>query len=594
MKIEKKTMAVAVLLFAAVAVMGLQTLSFDFNRLDDNLYVFENAAVSAGLGWTNFKEVATNLIHGGIWMPLTSLTYMLDISLFGPSPGVHHYVNWIFHGLNAVLVFFLFVRLVGRRFVFAAAVAAALWAFHPQRCESVAWIASRKDVVFTLLFMLGIHLWVPDPATRRVRPVRAALAYLAMLLSCTAKPTAMVFPAVAFAVEWFALGAEVKRDFRRRLVKYLPLVLIAAATAALAVYSQTHSDEEDFEFVRGLNEGYGSFTWRCFNAAIAIGLYSLQTVVPWNLHIEYRAFPDAVPAGALPGMLVFAAIVAVLVIMARRRRGGAALWSCALWYIAALGPTLGIAGGFGAHARADRFLYLPMIGVSLYLAHLLATHPPRRWVRAVLVGAVLFYAGSMYYNNRFYRDNFTFFGRVMDVDPDHFVANSQMATDYAARFNDLDKSVELFRRALAQVDNDEQVMANYVAILAMRGRREDHAEIRLRCRLLAERPELDDRGIASEALGTVEMRERNWDQAIRLFAASAAAPRRRSKPDTALIQMAMCRFNKGDLDGAEKEFRILSTKATVPKVRERARQAMQQIWAIRANAGPRLPNGVKH
>ena len=89
------------------------------------------------------------------------------------------------------------------------------------------------------------------------------------------------------------------------------------------------------------------------------------------------------------------------------------------------------------------------------------------------------------------------------------------------------------------------------------------------------------------------MRERNWDQAIRLFAASAAAPKRRSKPDTALIQMAMCRFNKGDLDGAEKEFRILSTKATVPKVRERARQAMQQIWAIRANAGPRIPNGVK-
>ena len=191
MKIEKKTLAVAVLLFAVVAAMGLQTLSFDFNRLDDNLYVFENAAVSAGLGWTNFKEVATNLIHGGIWMPLTSLTYMLDISLFGPSPGVHHYVNWVFHGLNTVLVFFLFMRLTGRRSVFAAAVAAALWALHPQRCESVAWIASRKDVVFTLFFMLGLHLWVPDPETRRVRPVRAALAYLAMLLSCTAKPMAI-------------------------------------------------------------------------------------------------------------------------------------------------------------------------------------------------------------------------------------------------------------------------------------------------------------------------------------------------------------------------------------------------------------------
>ena len=394
----KRFLLGATILAALVGLLYAPTGSFGFLHLDDHDYTFLCPFVHGGLSWGNIKEAFTNLSHGGVWMPLTYISYMCDISMFGPGAGPHHLVNVALHMVNTILLLALAWRLARSRISFWIVLAVAFWAFHPQRVEAVAWIASRKELLWAAFALAGLLFW--GSADRR-SAIRSIAAYLCCALACMSKPTAMCFPALALCVDLAmrrgicpsdsedngiveaehmneAKRVVLMRELRSRIFSYLPLVLMAIATGALAMYSQTHPAGHE---VRALFSA--SLPWRLLNAVVAIGLSLFQMVVPVGIHIDYRAVPGQWPIHGLLGCLTFALCLvpsawclvccfraSILSARPAPSTKHQALGTkhqaltTILWFLAALLPTLGIFGSFGEHARADRFLYVPMMAVA--------------------------------------------------------------------------------------------------------------------------------------------------------------------------------------------------------------------------------------
>lgn len=304
----RKHLLPVLLLVAAVWFLYSQTGRFEFLRLDDHDYTFRCAFVKDGLSATNVKEAFANPRHAAIWMPATYISYMADITLFGPGMGPHHLVNVALHTLNALLLYALLLALLrkppmgGTRAVASAALAllaTAFWALHPQRVEAVAWIAGRKELLCALFTLLGLHCWL--------RPGRrwTLAATLCCALACMSKPTAMCFPFLAFAVACLndtTLTTDNAPPKTRPLTAYLPLLALAVATGALAVYSQTHPEGRP-----ELALFTASLPWRLLNAAVSTGLYLFQALVPIGLHLDYRATPGHFPLDGLLGLATLAA-----------------------------------------------------------------------------------------------------------------------------------------------------------------------------------------------------------------------------------------------------------------------------------------------
>ena len=386
----RKHLLPVLLLVAAVWFLYSQTGRFEFLRLDDHDYTFRCAFVKDGLSVANVKEAFANPRHAAIWMPATYISYMADITLFGPGMGPHHLVNVALHTLNALLLYALLLALLprtadapgGTRAVASAALAllaTAFWALHPQRVEAVAWIAGRKELLCALFTLLGLHCWL--------RPGRrwTLAAYACCALACMSKPTAMCFPFLAFSVACLndtTLTTDNAPPKTRPLTAYLPLLAIAVATGALAVYSQTHPEGRP-----ELALFTASLPWRLLNAAVSTGLYLFQALVPVGLHLDYRATPGHFPLDGLLGLatLAAAALVFGFILYRAWKKGRQAddgtdaqervppvltvrrLLALLLFFCAALAPTLGIFGSFGEAARADRFFYLPSLALSFGL-----------------------------------------------------------------------------------------------------------------------------------------------------------------------------------------------------------------------------------
>ena len=588
----KKHILPIFLLIGAILFFYAQTGSFEFLRLDDHDYTFRCAFVKDGLSLPNIIEAFTNPRHAAIWMPVTYISYMADISLFGPGMGPHHLVNVFIHTLNALLVYLLIFSLLKGKFeeqdtwgtstgwrrsfrqILPLLFATVFWALHPQRAEAVAWIAGRKELLCTFFTLLGLLCWI--------RPGRLATlsAIVCCALACMSKPTAMCFPFLAFLCVGFRCGtvrSEIPTDWRGRirrdLIRYLPLLALAAATGALAVYSQTHPEGRP-----ELALFSASLPWRILNAAVSIGLYLFQTMIPLGIHLDYQATPGAFPVNGTIGLLSILAVLVLLVgVSVKRWRSGLSPISGALilflFLLVGLAPTLGVFGSFGEHARADRFHYLPSIACSIGLA-LLLLKPS--WTR-ILLGSVfvLFTSCCSFPVVASYRNDYTAFSRTLQFEPDNGRALAHVASEECARFGHIDKGITLYRRSHELRPRDDTA-AQLAYTLALRGLSSDTAEIRRLCAKFACDHSLDPKGMALEALGTTAMRQRRWTEAISCLEDSIKAPLRFYSAEDAKLRLGACYCNAKRPEDAIRVFEPL-TQSRRTDIAGRARQFLGMI-----------------
>jgi Flp pilus assembly protein TadD len=342
-----------------------QTLGHEFVNFDDHKYVYENPHVIAGLTAEGVQSAFTEKVSSN-WHPLTMLSHMLDAQLFGLHPGWHHFTNLVLH-TAAVLLLFGFLR-DATGALWQSAFVATIFAIHPLRAESVAWVSERKDVLSGVFFMLT--LWAYLHYVRQPKVSRYVV--VALLLACglMAKPMLVTVPLVLLLLDFWPFQRA--GSWWKLVIEKLPLLALSAAASVIALLMQSKvlSTIETLSIWRRLANGLLSYL-----------TYIVQLFWPMKLSPFYPHPMDLLnPGVAIFSLLLLIGATTAALLFARTRRYILVGW---LWYLIMLLPVLGILQ-VGLQAHADRYTYLPHIGLYLVVAwgvaELAAVLPCRRLV----------------------------------------------------------------------------------------------------------------------------------------------------------------------------------------------------------------------
>ncbi|MBV9405513.1 MAG: glycosyltransferase family 39 protein, partial [Acidobacteriaceae bacterium] len=342
---------ICLVLAAATFAVYAQVRQFEFVNYDDPDYVTGNVHVQQGLTasavqWAFSSRDAAN------WFPVTRLSHLVDVQLFGMDSGMHHLVNVAIHAATALLLFLFLNRATRARW--PSAFVAFVFALHPLHVESVAWIAERKDVLSAFFCFLSLWLYVrytEQPDWRRYVLVAAAFA-----LGLMAKPTIVTLPFLLLLLDFWPLRRGSLR-VRALLKEKIPFFAMAAASSTVTYAAQQSSRAIKTFSVFPLE-------LRIENALVSYVVYGVKTFWPVKLAVFYP-YPRNIPAweAAVAGLMLIGITVGVL--RAWRRYPFLAVgW---LWYLGMLVPVIGIVQ-VGAQARADRYTYLPMTGLLIMVA----------------------------------------------------------------------------------------------------------------------------------------------------------------------------------------------------------------------------------
>jgi len=408
-------------LAAIVWVVFGQTIHYPFINFDDDLYVYENPQVSRGLTLASMGWAFTH-VHVGNWHPLTSISHMLDCQIYGLNPGGHHLTNVLLHATAAMLLFLGLRRLTGS--LWRSAVVAAIFAVHPLRVESVAWVAERKDVLSGVFFMLTVGAYV-NYARHPGSPARYGWVALFLALGLMSKPMLVTLPVVLLLLDYWPLnrwpaggapGLAWWRGAGRLVVEKLPLFGLVLASGVATLWAQT-------EAIRSFDQI--SLSWRVGNALIASVAYVQQMFWPSGLAVLYPYRVHGGPFGEIVLAVVLLPGVTAAAFSLRRTRPY--LWVGWLWYLVMLMPVIGILQ-VGMQARADRYTYLPQIGLTLALVWLaadLGTGWHHRRVAlggmvAVILGALIC---SAHTQTAYWRSSVTLWRHTIACTPRNLIAH---------------------------------------------------------------------------------------------------------------------------------------------------------------------------
>jgi Flp pilus assembly protein TadD len=414
----------------AVTVLAFQpVLGCDFVNYDDGDYVKDNPHVQGAFSAANLTW-AWMTAHAANWHPLTWLSLMLDTQLFGKGAWGYHLTNLLLHLANTLLLFGLLRRLTGA--TWRSALVAALFAVHPLHVESVAWVSERKDVLSTLFGFLT--LWAYARYAEAPGLGRYLLVVLGLALSLLAKPMLVTLPFVLLLLDYWPLrrwrpAAAASDDgtppqpaipVGRLLLEKLPLLVLSAASSAVTVWAQQHG--RAFQELADL-----PLPARLSNALVSYVDYLRQTIWPSDLAVLYPH-----PGANLPAWQVAGAAFLVLAVTALALWGGRR-WPYLLvgwlWYVGTLVPVLGLVQ-VGLQARADRYTYVPLIGIFLLLSWGL-TDLARRWrcreVLACAAGlALICFMAITWAQARYWNDSVTLWHHTLEVTEGNYVAHNNL------------------------------------------------------------------------------------------------------------------------------------------------------------------------
>jgi Flp pilus assembly protein TadD len=486
------------LLLAVLAVFG-QTVGHEFVNFDDNQYVSENWHVKRGLsgetvGW------AITTFHTTNWHPLTWLSHMLDCELYGLKPGGHHLTNVFLHAAAAILLLLALRRMTGA--LWPSAWVAAVFAIHPLRVESVAWVAERKDVLSGLFFMLTLWCYARY-AERPASWGRYGLVVASFALGLTAKPMLVTLPFALLLLDYWPLGrldlsrqrsaeggADPPRTGRlndlaqsrggkrgqapfvcstlravpangasplfpripqghlvvRLVVEKIPLLVLAAASCVVTLAAHRN-------VVQPLEQL--PFSWRLANAAVAYVAYLGKMIYPVGLAIPYLLPKEPPPAWeTIAAVGVLLAISTAALVLRRKCPYLLVGW---LWYLGMLLPVIGLVQA-GIEGMADRFTYLPQIGLAMAFAwggvQVAGAWPARRWalagVATLVVGVLM---GCAWRQTRYWCDSETLWRRTLYCMPHDWFAHRCLGGALADH-GQIDEAIDQYRQAL-EINSDD-------------------------------------------------------------------------------------------------------------------------------------------
>jgi tetratricopeptide (TPR) repeat protein len=473
---------------------------FDYVSYDDPTYIVENPMVSRGLSLPGVAWALTG-VRGSNWHPLTWLSLMLDVSLFGVRPGASHVVNAVLHAANAVLLFLLLRWLTGA--LWRSAAVAGLFALHPLHVESVAWIVERKDQLSTLFGLLSIAAYAGW--TRHPTPRRYALALGLFALGLLSKSMLVTWPFVLLLLDHWPLRRTATVPWRRLAVEKLPFLALSLASGVVTFLAQRSGGAVQDTTRYPLPSRFA-------NAVVACAEYAWKAFWPHPLAFFYP-YPAHVPVLKTLVAAAFLAAVSVLALrQARRAPYGLVGW---LFYLGTLVPVLGLVQ-VGNQRMADRYTYIPFIGLFVAvvwaLADRFAASAEGRRALGVVAGAAL-------------------------------CVFAILASGYVSVWKG---SVTLYEHAIVAVPDNHPAHLNLGTVLYFLGRREEAvAHFREVVRILPEwAVGYHNLGASLLGTGSAEEAERYLAESVRLMPSRAdyrvdlaGALKKRGRTDEAVAQL---------------------------------------------------------
>ena len=491
--------------------------NYPFINYDDGPYVYDNSHVKSGLSIQNiiwaFDIAADEDKH--YWHPLTSISHMIDIQLFGLNPHMHHLSNLFFHTLNTILLFLVFSLMTGD--AWKCFFMATLFAIHPMNIESTAWIAERKNLLSTMFWMLTMLAYIfyaKKPAFSRY-----LLVFLAFGCGLLAKPILVVLPFVLLLMDFWPLKrtkwADVintrnnhdnivlpkstfgKMSNSHLILEKTPLLLLSFMTFYLSMVTLQGKSEV-------INTAIVPLMLRIENAIVSYVIYLKKMIWPIDLAFFYP-FPDAVPTWQTIGAIIFLCLMTYLATIRLKTKPYLIIgW---LWFLGVLFPASGLIQGGHWPALADRWAYVPLIGIFIIFAWGVPDILPKwRYRRTVLsVSAtclIIFFLCVTRNQLAYWADSYTLFNRAIAVTENNFLAYSlvgkeliktedyktaekyfltalRIKPDYADTRHDIghvayqnkeyDKALKYYRQALLFRPSDAKIMCIIADLLIKNG-----------------------------------------------------------------------------------------------------------------------------
>jgi len=460
---QRWRVAAVCLVLAAItfAVFG-QTLAHEFIDYDDNIYVYNNPVVARGLSLKGIVWVFTHA-DCNFYHPLTMLSLMGDNQLYGLHAGGYHLTNVLLHAASAILLFLILRQMTGA--LWRSAFVAAVFAIHPLRVESVAWVAERKDVLGAFFFMLTLGAYARHVGNLK-SPARYWMVAAAFVLALLSKPTVVTLPFVLLLLDYWPLNRfEPPRKLSRLVLEKIPLLALAAGACVMTVLAEAKA-------IAGSDNI--SMHARLGNALVSCAVYLRQMVWPEGLAVPYLYPHHGLPPWevALAGTLL-AGLSAVAWAERRTRPWLLMGW---LWYLGMLTPMLGIVQ-VGTFASADRFTYLPQIGIYVAVTWLVAEWVAKWQAGRVALGGLMaavlaVLAACAWKQTAYWQNSETLWTHVLACTTDNYIAHFNFGNALRQEGR-TDEAIDHFQQALQIKPLYEQAHLNLGNALHQEGRMDE-------------------------------------------------------------------------------------------------------------------------
>jgi len=426
----------------------MQAGNHQFLNFDDDVYIINNPYVASGMTYRNIIWAFTS-VDTEYWHPVTWLSYMMDVELYGMNPRGHHLTNVAIHTVSSVLLLLLLCRMTGA--LWRSAFVAFLFALHPQHVESVAWAVERKDVLSAFFCFLTLLIYAEYAEKRK--PAMYGLALLSFMLGLMSKPMLVTLPVLMLLLDYWPLDrlreGEQNSGFRQLLVRVMPLIqekvpffACSLLSGLITLYSHNKAG------------AVSKFTMQSFqlcleNALLAYVKYIGKTVWPHNLAIVYP-FPFPIPFWQVISSLFILLLISVAVIRTGRRYPY--ILTGWFWFVVTLVPVIGLINAGLQVAMADRFSYIPHIGLFMMLswgaAELTEGVKYRQALLALLAGMVITASAAASWRQLgYWKDSITLYRHTLQVTTKNYIIHHNLGLALASN-GDFDAAIREYQEAL--------------------------------------------------------------------------------------------------------------------------------------------------